>query len=112
MLYHMFIWQLLTAMCYVLPCNAVHLQVIQGMMLYPTKLVIPILDDVDVHTLAHPAPTGVLQLQVVSAIYSLSPTYMYTCFHRLYSLQHSVTSVFVNICKYTGSVFKRDVCLY
>jgi hypothetical protein len=62
------------------------------MMLYPTKLVIPILDDVDVHTLAHPAPTGVLQLQVVSATYNLSSVYMYTSHIVSYSLRHSVTS--------------------
>jgi hypothetical protein len=38
------------------------------MMLYPRKLVIPILDNVDVQTLANPAPVGVLQLHVVSTI--------------------------------------------
>jgi len=41
--------------------------ILQEMMLYPKKLVIPMLDNVNVNALANPAPTGILQIEMIGA---------------------------------------------
>ncbi|CAM9588242.1 unnamed protein product [Discosporangium mesarthrocarpum] len=42
--------------------------IVSNMMLYPAKMVIPMLDDVDVQALANPSPSGLLQVELVGAV--------------------------------------------